>query len=89
MHFPCLYFDLQVPLEKLSVKIEELQEARTSQLVKVKYAEKEKDSAEQPVIELMAEIRTDNAIVLAKNQLYSVDELDYIFQFLIPYFYFW
>ncbi|VDD88634.1 unnamed protein product [Enterobius vermicularis] len=65
---------LKVPLEKLSVKIEELQEARTSQLVKVKYAEKEKDSAEQPVIELMAEIRTDNAIVLAKNQLYSVDE---------------
>uniref|UniRef100_A0A0N5AHP7 Structural maintenance of chromosomes protein n=1 Tax=Syphacia muris TaxID=451379 RepID=A0A0N5AHP7_9BILA len=66
---------LKIPLEKLAIKIEELQEQRTSQLSKVKYAEKEKNDSEGKAVTFIAEMRIDNAITIAKNQLYSVEKL--------------
>lgn len=64
---------LKVPIEKIQQKIDQLQEERSAQLNRMKFAEKEKNDAEGPMKSLITELRVDNGIALAKNRLLQAD----------------
>lgn len=62
---------LKVPIAKLERRLEKLQQVRSGQLVRLKFAEKEKLELEAPVKELIETLRIDNAIAGVHNQIYS------------------
>uniref|UniRef100_A0A915Q4C7 Structural maintenance of chromosomes protein n=1 Tax=Setaria digitata TaxID=48799 RepID=A0A915Q4C7_9BILA len=64
---------LKAPIETVQRKIDQLQEERSAQLNRTKFAEKEKNDAEGPMKSLIAELRVDNAIALTKNRLLQAD----------------
>ncbi|EJD76188.1 SMC family domain-containing protein [Loa loa] len=64
---------LKVPIETIQRKIDQLQEERSAQLNRTKFAEKEKNDAEGPMKNLIAELRIDNGIALTKNRLLQAD----------------
>ncbi|KAL3990098.1 RecF/RecN/SMC N terminal domain family protein [Acanthocheilonema viteae] len=64
---------LKVPIETIQRKIDQLQEERSAQLNRTKFAEKEKNDAEGPMKSLIADLRVDNGIALTKNRLLQAD----------------
>lgn len=63
---------LKIPINKLRSKLELLQEQRASQLLRVRYAEKEKLSLEEPTKEIISRIRIENALTLTHNKILSI-----------------
>ncbi|KAH7698323.1 SMC familyC-terminal domain containing protein, partial [Aphelenchoides avenae] len=66
---------LKAPIAKVERRLETLQQQRSGQLVRVKYAEKEKLDLEGPVKELIEQLRVDNAIAHVNYQIYSSQKL--------------
>lgn len=66
-------FTFKVPIETIQRKIDQLQEERSAQLNRTKFAEKEKNDAEGPMKNLIADLRVDNGIALTKNRLLQAD----------------
>ncbi|CAG9533819.1 unnamed protein product [Cercopithifilaria johnstoni] len=64
---------LKIPIETIQRKIDQLQEERSAQLNRTKFAEKEKNDAEGPMKSLIADLRVDNGIALTKNRLLQAD----------------
>ncbi|KAM3728082.1 Structural maintenance of chromosomes protein [Dirofilaria immitis] len=64
---------LKIPIETIQRKIDQLQEERSAQLNRTKFAEKEKNDAEGPMKTLIAELRVDNGVALTKNRLLQAD----------------
>lgn len=64
---------LKLPIETIQRKIDQLQEERSAQLNRTKFAEKEKNDAEGPMKSLITDLRIDNGIALAKNRLLQAD----------------
>ncbi|VDK87007.1 unnamed protein product [Litomosoides sigmodontis] len=64
---------LKVPIETIQRKIDQLQEERSAQLNRTKFAEKEKNDAEGPMKSLIADLRIDNGITLTRNRLLQAD----------------
>uniref|UniRef100_A0A914WBW6 Structural maintenance of chromosomes protein n=1 Tax=Plectus sambesii TaxID=2011161 RepID=A0A914WBW6_9BILA len=60
---------LKAPIEKLHAHIEVLQEERSTQLARVKSAEKEKNDLEGPMKEVLSYLETENAIARLNNKL--------------------
>lgn len=65
--------DFKVPIERIQRKIDQLQEERSAQLNRTKFAEKEKNDAEGPMKSLIIDLRIDNGIVLTRNRLLQAD----------------
>ncbi|VDN02672.1 unnamed protein product [Thelazia callipaeda] len=65
---------LKVPIEKIQQKIDQLQEERSAQLNRTKFAEKEKIDAEGPMANLVTELRVDNGVALTKNRLFQAEK---------------
>lgn len=63
---------LKIPINKLKNKLELLKEQRASQLLRVRYAEKEKLSLEEPTKEILSRIRIENALTLTHNKILSI-----------------
>ncbi|CAI4228664.1 unnamed protein product [Auanema sp. JU1783] len=59
----------KVPIDKLAVKLDQLSGLRSHQTQKVKQADKEVQSLQQPVSEMLTFLRTENNISLLKNKL--------------------
>lgn len=73
-----IIFVLQVPIEKLQEKIDQLHEERSAQLNRVQMAETEKNDAEGPMKTLLADLRLENGVALCKNKIFQHEK--YVFK---------
>lgn len=70
MHTFCnFFFGIQVPIEKLAVRVEELTQERSEKLTRVKLAEKERDALEGPMKEAVEFLESENKVIHNKNKL--------------------
>uniref|UniRef100_A0A915DJ13 Structural maintenance of chromosomes protein 4 n=1 Tax=Ditylenchus dipsaci TaxID=166011 RepID=A0A915DJ13_9BILA len=60
----------KLPIDKLLYKLDGIQEQRAAQLLRLKYAEKERVSLVEPVKELIAFLRLETASSLIKNKIF-------------------
>ena len=61
---------LKLPISKLLYKLDGIQEQRSAQLLRVKYAKMEKTTLVEPVIEWINKIRLETAISIPNNKIY-------------------
>ncbi|XP_071440521.1 structural maintenance of chromosomes protein 4 [Hetaerina americana] len=66
----------KVPLEKLSVLVEELSEQRAEKYTRVRMVEKEKDSLIEPVKGIIGYLKDENRVTHLKNILYQKEIFD-------------
>ncbi|KAK6029609.1 RecF/RecN/SMC protein [Ostertagia ostertagi] len=62
----------EVPIEKLSAKVETLKEQRSQALQRVRAADREKVALEAPVREMISYLKAENHAVLLRNQLFHI-----------------
>ncbi|XP_039277022.1 structural maintenance of chromosomes protein 4 [Nilaparvata lugens] len=59
------------PIEKLAVKVEELNQERLEKVTRVKLAEKERDAMEGPMKEAVDFLKAENELMHSKNKLFQ------------------
>ena len=62
---------LKLPINKLLYKLDGIQEQRSAQLLRLKYAEKERTALVEPVRDVILNLRLESTVSLVTNKILS------------------